>query len=877
MAVENKNLAEQCERAAQAARMSVGWFDANAEEMGSRYYTLRRAFRGYERELRKLADAAKRPPSIGIFGPSQVGKSYLVSALATREGAPLITRIDGRDVDFIKEINPEGGGNEATGVVTRFTVQKQETPAGKPVTVRLLSQVDLLKIIINTFMLDIDPAIETPAPEDVITQALDVAEKMAAKSSPDGLTDLDMNDLREYFRDNFSSRKTTDALERADYWNRMEKIAPGLPIDQRLKLYAFMWNDIAELTGLYKRLYDAIASLGFPDKVYCGAEALLPRDNSIIDVERLQYLMDDDSGRIEICTLEGKAISLPRPVLTALVAELIITLPDAPWNFLKHTDLLDFPGARSRYKLSDLDKFFSDPVSIGKLLLRGKVAYLFERYRTEFGLSTLLLCIKPGNQEVRTLGDLVNPWIHNTQGRNPKERKGADTTLFFVSTMFDKHFEQSGGNADNTDENWTKLIRNSLIDLFGVNDSWVEEWTPGQPFNNVFWGRSPGQKTTLMTYDVKQDGSRMETGIAEPDFVARVKREYLANELIRRHVADPEEKWEAVLKLNDGGGTYIANRLEGACRPELKDRQIQTRFEQLRDEMLRSLYEYYISDDSEEQRKKRVKTAKEALRALLPVVQSEKFGHMLDFMSIQDSELLQLMRRVASGKADNDAEEILAGSKPSKELLNDLIGDLLKDDEDTDESEALDADNSPAIEDNHSRLASAILQYWSTRLSDLSHNNKVLNFLGMPAEHMETILRELENGVERENIVARLADINRKYADAVDRSAYAFYKSASLIARLLNEYAVTMGQSLVPPERRLIRPRSGEPVFSSHEWIEELTELELQDTPRSARIFADWAQSFIHLVEENAKGGKGIDYDPEQNAALGRIIQQLEL
>jgi len=49
-----------------------------------------------------------------------------------------------------------------------------------------------------------------------------------------------------------------------------------------------------------------------------------------------------------------------------------------------------------------------------ELLLRGKVAYLFQRYSAERELSAILLCIPDGNQEVRDLSDMMTAWIDQT-------------------------------------------------------------------------------------------------------------------------------------------------------------------------------------------------------------------------------------------------------------------------------------------------------------------------------------------------------------------------------------------------------------------------------------------------------------------------------
>ena len=69
---------------------------------------------------RKLRRAWARKQSVGVFGPSQAGKSFLVGALLSHELGSLEVLSRGGAVDFLKEINP-AKGVESTGVVTRFS------------------------------------------------------------------------------------------------------------------------------------------------------------------------------------------------------------------------------------------------------------------------------------------------------------------------------------------------------------------------------------------------------------------------------------------------------------------------------------------------------------------------------------------------------------------------------------------------------------------------------------------------------------------------------------------------------------------------------------------------------------------------------------
>src|SRR5512134_842915 len=95
----------------------AGNVEANAEAIILRDLALR---------TRKLRRAWSRKQSVGLFGPSQAGKSFLVGALLSHELGSLKVMGRGGEVDFLKEINP-AKGVESTGVVTRFTASAATT------------------------------------------------------------------------------------------------------------------------------------------------------------------------------------------------------------------------------------------------------------------------------------------------------------------------------------------------------------------------------------------------------------------------------------------------------------------------------------------------------------------------------------------------------------------------------------------------------------------------------------------------------------------------------------------------------------------------------------------------------------------------------
>lgn len=125
MMQEDKALAERCRILAEQVDAAGQWVSENAETVvRNNTDPLLATLRASARALRRAERAAHRKMCVGVFGPSQAGKSYLISALAMDTQGNLITTFEGTQCDFLKEINPEGG-KESTGLVTRFTIDRK--------------------------------------------------------------------------------------------------------------------------------------------------------------------------------------------------------------------------------------------------------------------------------------------------------------------------------------------------------------------------------------------------------------------------------------------------------------------------------------------------------------------------------------------------------------------------------------------------------------------------------------------------------------------------------------------------------------------------------------------------------------------------------
>lgn len=239
-------LSQYARELAAACRDAGAWVTRNSELVRNEQEGLLKELRRAGRMFGRCARAADRKMCAGVFGPSQAGKSYLISALARDTEGNLQARFGAEMHDFISEINPEGG-KESTGLVTRFTMTRPESlPEGHPVQIRLLSETDLVKIIANTWFADCEHKEE---PQSDIKTSLDALAGRAQKAT-DSPIDLDaLEDLREYLVRDFRAKARVQELERS-FWEQALAIGPHLGLEDRILLYALIWDETTAFTAL---------------------------------------------------------------------------------------------------------------------------------------------------------------------------------------------------------------------------------------------------------------------------------------------------------------------------------------------------------------------------------------------------------------------------------------------------------------------------------------------------------------------------------------------------------------------------------------------------------------------------------------------------
>lgn len=843
---------------------------------------------------RRLGAASSRPMTVGFFGLSQAGKSYLISTLAAGENGKLETDFGSQRLDFLTHVNPPGGGKEATGLVTRFSRTAQSGPADFPIELKLFREVEVAKIIANSFFNDFNTEkFQYEYNDNKVRQLLkDLAKKRQHQTIP-GVSEDDVVDLWDYLQDRFpGSLKQLNGY----YWPKAVELAPYLGSHDRAQLFSILWGEMAELTDIYSRFAQSLANLSHADTVYAPLDALvsvtpqggLSQADSIMNVDMLERLGKSTDKTVTVQpSLNGEPqspIALSLAQLAALTAELIFPLVEKTCEPLfEEVDLLDFPGYRGRLNVESLDDVRravnSDDVNpVAQLILRGKVAYLFERYTDSQEMNVLIVCTPSNKQsDVTSVGPALTEWIDRTQGSTPEVRARRKSGLLWAITMFDMRISGSLDMAEDLLQiAWgnSGMMKMAMLERFGQY-AWMQEWIPGQPFDNTFLVRKPRLKVPFLTLENGEEKTVTAESAPQLDLM---KRTFAADETVREHVREPAAAWDAMLALNDGGMGRVTAYLQQVALRSVKLDRIREQLNDLVHDLVENrLGPWYQADGAGELEKKK-KIAQQIVDALKP--RAVLLGEFLQRLQLPDDLLRTLYLRV-----DDEPVTLEAATPNTQEdtasALN-LGGDLIDLGQDLDlfgsNDNAPARDEKPAASLNQgsdARFAQAVLREWINHLRNIPEDQRLMSFFGFPKVAVEALVDELITAANRINLqnhllaaIATTEQVGTKREQLVERQV--------LAARtVLADFIAWLGFIEQPVSERPDSPvNKGAKLFEPPASIPpgQLPDLPPQPINHTAIYLFDWLVGFARVAQGNAGHSAGREITPEQNAALGGII-----
>lgn len=842
-----------------------------------------------------LTQVSMTPMTVGFFGISQAGKSYLISALAAGSNGELEARYGDRVVDFIKEVNPVGGGKEATGLVTRFTRHAPEAPVGYPIPLRLFSEIDLAKILANTWFNDFNhEQINYKIDENRIEERLRPYQQRAVLTDANnGVTREDVVALWDYLDASF--KKSVEKLEHA-WLPQVLKIAPALNPHERADLFSLLWGEQPELTETYRSLANVLAKLNHAKMVFAPLETLIEHNSgSIMNVDSLNRLGSVQDRTVEIRfwqeNQQAGSASVSQAELAALTSELIFPLAEVTDNsVMEQVDLLDFPGYRGRLKLLTLkDAALDGQNPVSQLLLRGKVAYLFERYTDNQEMNALVVCASSFKQsDVSDVGPVLTRWVEKTQGKTAEERGKSKAGLFWAITMCDMRITDNLKKTESQlKEAWEGMLHMTLLERFSQCE-WLKEWSPGKPFDNCFLVRKPGMDSPFLTLENEDGREKLkEVALAERyrDVLDTMGRIFISGSKVGRYVAEPKEAWQEMLKLNDGGISRLTGALRGVAHLDFKLQRLREQLLQCRHEAGDRRLGRWYEQDGDGQAIKKQAIAKDLWQGLSAC--SHSLGEMINDLDLPSHELRNIYlsirnqdqepqagveQRPQNGFATNPFGSNPFGNNP---FASDPFGDTSADALPT-------ANESVAVTERVGRddeFAHEVFKAWVSHLRELPQQTTHWKRLGMNSETINKLCEEMITAGTR-------LDLESMLKRALAGQEQAGTRREQLVARQVLRAQLTIRDFiawfgfLTLPEEQVPNSYVGEKqkVFARRAPLagDALPQLTAVATQPGVAWMGDWLSALMTVVMDNAGHSATRDISFEHNRQLGLIIAQMK-
>ncbi len=839
---ENR-LAMSCKQLGEASSELLEWIDDNADLVGAERISLLREFYRTSQNAQRLAAAVNTMSCVAVVGPRRSGKTQLVSALVERGNAALTLRFEGiqDNIAFAKQIVPEGGRLGASAVI-RLSAKVRPAPQNFPISVRLMSLADLIKIIGSAYIKAV-PQRRDELPDVVKVRAL--LQDALGRFSPApvaGLREDDVWEVRDYFAARFVEEPMLGVLAAAGFWEFLAEHCTRLANADRARLLSLIWGGLEPLSGLFVQLADALGRLGFGREASCALDAILGLDqrtgrfvrraDSILAAQTLTGLTGEDASEAIVVRTElGQWVSLSRPVLCALATEVRLPVRGYASELLDKADILEMPAIEPREPVPRLARALSTDASLSAhLFMKAKAVLLLERYAADNEITSLVLCIDPSTRKLGELPRLVGDWVERAHGADATEREPNDNGLFIAFTKLDRELTDPVRRGERRVDIGQRIVSVLGEDL-GREYSWPLNWTPGRPFDNVYLIRSAGSKLKhLCEYDAQGRETGYRTTVA--DRIDRARLDFLESSAVKAHVADPASVWNEAMELNDGGVTYLAQSISSVCDMRVKHRQVLSSLTGLRQAMKDRLQRYYVSDNQAVQQSRRHGAALLVVRRIRQCAEGARLGAMIRALQMSESEFGDVLTNLVQ------LRQHLAG-----------LGE-----------------EEPAAEPT--AFARASVTHWIEQMrTGANAANAGRRFL-LPPAVLASLVDELIVGagrLELENSIAeRIEAATAGEEDETRRVAVAAMCAATVIGEYVMWLGCTDSRSNSRPRRKGKREI---PIFPPRAAV-DLARLAEAEAASEERFFADWSQAFTMLVAENAAALREGDLNTEQNRRL---------
>lgn len=850
----------------------ISWADSHLQQ--SRREETFKKLVNVRRQLKRLRFSLESNPAIAAFGESQKGKSYVISSLLARKGQQFMVNdpMTGKTYNFVEQLNPITRDTEATGVATRFTKSYEVPNESYPIMVKVLSIADMLQILCDTAYNDVKS--HSVIDREDIDEFM-IAQERRYKGSPKVQEVLDEDDImnvREYVEEHIGITKAKELLD-SRYFDLLARIIPHVQPREWPQLMSKLWYDNSDITSLFIRMLQGYETLGFSKKVYIPISALLNTTTTLMSSLCLQKLdvaspttgnVDPNMGT-DLLTEDKKVVGgFSKSVLSSIAAEVVFQIPEETiaeeliyntegilddgnrqrllskgWNkkvskeFLNTVDIFDFPGARAALELQE------EQIKIelnNKMMLRGKVRYLFNKYSDERLINVLMLCHDHMQNGPTVMPGLVEQWVKQNMGASVRERtafldKSIVSPLFIIATKFNmdmSHSVQSGGD-DQIEKRWEDRYQKVLYEQVLQADSlsWFKNWTERGGFQNTYLLRDykwSGINGNRLFEGFETSG--VETTEIDTAFHQQLRQSFVTSPYVNTFFEDPELAWDAAATMNNDGATRIIENL-GIVAANAKESRLYKYISEVKGlhaQTLQLMAEYYHDENDENVLQKAISRSG-AIVAEFDVVCGKDnyfFGRMIQNLQVSENYVfdfyynqlnntkmiverdmkeydLILSRchgRISASNSYEDNLEILRQEYhyptvlDCKEFFENVKGISL---------EKLFECNFKQ-KSNSEQLAEGIVAKW---IEDVKAQ-KNLKFYEAVGCNTLTVLDMIENikaVVDTTNLTGIIAKTISPFVDAIKVPHQILDMIADTTAEIINEFVVTFGYNYYSPEK----------------------------------------------------------------------------
>ncbi len=942
------------------------------------------------RQLKRLEIANEDNPAIAAYGVSQVGKSYLMNCILQKNGDIFKIKADGKSYKFIEEMNPKTDNTEATGVVTRFTSfsRTPERYSEKyPILMKCLSVADIILILSDGYYNDINDY--TTYSEAEITE---LAERLYNKYrnmptiATSAITPDCVMDMKEYFSKHINNAQ---AFLHTPFFDRISLVADKIPADDWVEVFSTLWHKSQHQTKLFKKMLDTLTKLRFQKYIYLPAQAMLHdgiNENTVMSVQCLNELLLDSprfftDAYIKCDGSFDKVANLTKSEICAVCAEIIIKIDEeylentnrfsfcnitdtrvqaalsngrtrkehknevtgetevsyeASINVLKENDMLDFPGARSRKKEA-LVTLQEDPILIN-VLLRGKVAYLFNMYNEAMLINILLYCHHAAQNDVTDIPLLLNSWIMNYVGNTmEKRRKTLELTdgispLFYIGTKFNMDMERKAEEISNStnalsgrwQQRFEKVLYHQCFNADGSLDAQQKKiflnWTQeGECFNNSYILRDFKFSGGLASKLYENENTDRRSMTIPEEHYRNLRETFCSSEHVRRFFSFPELSWDVCSSIDNDGAQYIISQLaKVASKMGLtREEQFKSKLAAAKRKILGVIEGYYISTDINEILEGNITKATRIFCELDVTCNSDNyyFGHMLQALQISEKTTYNIVHDLMNSPEINnkvndfkDYEIIRSSCKSFGHPIEEAKSDderwecLISTYRFTSREEAEEylvkkhIDVTKLFNNTYKRkmnsciIGDAVYDKWCTDIKSVDFLNKVISSSDFDASIMSSLVSNLIASADALLLRDRMAESIAEYVNVVNIHTANEKLLTDLLASLINDFVLDFGYKYLTEEdvkkaQKLCESREL-PIFNYILQEPKAT----YDEEELTALFNNMSnsQALLPSFEDNYKKWREYmfisfiahldvpDYDHHANEALCKILESIK-